>query len=401
VPNLPKVIMAEFSDVRYDARVLKEAKTISENGYFVFLYMYNTSINRRSVYVEGNIKYHVYPFAYRRNNSSNIAIMKKYYEAVVFLIRVNVLILFANARIYHAHNLRFLLSTFLSSILHKGLFVYDAHEIHSEHYENISVKGRIKNGINMIAEKIVLLRCHAFIQASEERAIFIAKKYRIAKPYVINNYVPFRRYSSTSSNLLRNKIKLSSDSIILFYSGGVYADRLLGFENVISALVHYKSIHLVIVGFMNIDIKSRIEQLYNSKSLDDRIHLLPPVENSKLFDYAASADIGLIPLMGLSLNTKLSALNKISEYLMAGLPLLSSNYDNLSNLIYNNPFGQVGETFDINSIKSITYAIDKLIMDERYKKLKPVTFKLSHKVLNWENEEKKIKEIYASIDSTT
>ena len=123
--------------------------------------------------------------------------------------------------------------------------------------------------------------------------------------------------------------------------------------------------------------------------------------NNELLNYAESADFGIIPLMGDSLNTKLSALNKVSEYLMAGLPILCSDYTNLQKIIYSNPVGKVGETFNIDSTDSISKAINSILKNKQYKKLKPNALKLAHEFFNWEKEEEKLINIYATINTTT
>ena len=394
------VIMAEFSDVRYDARVLKESNYLSKNEYFVHLHMYNTSITKKRIHVKGNVKYYEYPFKNRRTNKSKWGVIKKYSEALFFLIRVNSWILFKSSQIYHAHNMKFLLSSFLSAIIHKGKFIYDAHEIHSEHYEKTSAINELKNKLNMLVEKLILSRCDAFIQASEERAAFIEKKYKIPKPFVINNYVPLQ-YFNEKGSLLHDKLGLNPAIPTLFYSGGIYIDRFNGFRNILKALVNFENINFVIVGFMNNEIKIQFDCLIKKYSLIKRIYILPPVNNEDLLEYASCADIGIIPLMGNSLNTKFSALNKVSEYMMAGLPILCSNYDNLRKIVYDNPYGKVGETFDITSSQSISQAIEKALRKENYTEYKKNALMLAHNVFNWENEEVKLKNIYETINTTT
>ncbi len=392
--KLPRVIMAEFSDVRYDARVLKEAHSLSENGFHVHLHMYNTSIDKKKIRQDSNIKFYEYPFKNRRSDATKWGKAKKYAEALFFLLRVNLWIVMHKAEVYHAHNMKFLLPSFLSAILHRAKFVYDAHELHSEHYENTSAKNRLKNRLNMLTEKLVLKRCHAFIQASDERADFIATKYNIPKPHVINNYVPLKHVPATTDNFIKSKLNLDHDSPLLFYSGGIYMDRFYGFENTLKSMKAFPSLNFIIVGFMNNEIRLKFDDIIRSLNLSERVFILPPVPNKELMNYASAADIGIIPLMGSSVNTRLSALNKVSEYLMAGLPLLSTNYDNLNTIIYNNSHGQVGETFDIKSVASIEGAMRKLLDQKKYEKLKPNALKLAHNRLNWENEEKKILDIY-------
>jgi len=389
-----KVIMAEFSDVRFDDRVLKEANTLSKNGYCIILHMYNTSVNKDTKEHKGNIEYFIYGFKSRLYNDTLWSIIKKYFCALKILLKINTWILFHKADIYHAHNLNFLFISFLASIIYKAKLVYDAHEIHSEHYNN-NFNGRIKNKFSEYLEKLILLKCNVFIQASDERAEFIANKYKIPKPFVINNYVPLKDIV-TGNNKLRNELGLENYPI-MFYSGGVYLGGGRKFANIIEALKEIEKIYFIIIGFMNETIKQQIEDLLNSYSLKLKVFILPPVPHNLLFEYASSADIGIIPLAGNSINTKLSALNKVSEYLMSGLPILCSDYENLKKIIYENPIGKIGETFNVESSKSIANAINKIIENDNYKILKYNAVKLAHDYFNWETEEKKLVDIYKSL----
>jgi len=398
VVTMPTVIMAEFSDVRYDARVLKQAKAISGMGFKVQLHMYNTGTDKNYTKVEGNIVYNIYGFSKRNSNKGFISIFNKYFYAFKLLISINSWILSHKADYYHAHNLKFILTSFIASYIYGGKFVYDAHELHSEHYNN-NFSGKIKNYINKCIERVVLTRCHAFIQASDERANYISAKYKIDKPYVINNYVPLKQVSN-SNNRLREELGLDARPII-FYSGGIYLGGGRRLENVIEAVRGIENCYLVIIGFMNDSVRNGLIKLLDSEPLNSRVYILPPKLNCELFDYASSADIGIIPLAGNSINTQYSALNKVSEYLMAGLPILCSNYQNLRNIVYNNSIGQVGETFDVLSIDSIRDAINNIISDENYKRMKNNALDLAIKEFNWEKEETKIKQIYASTHPTT
>jgi glycosyltransferase involved in cell wall biosynthesis len=388
------IIMAEFSDVRFDARVLKEASALAEMGFLVKLHMHDTSIDQDIKLVEGSIEYYIYSFKSRLENNSILGIVKKYLRAITILIKINTWIIFHKSEIYHAHNLKFLFSSYLASIIYKSKLVYDAHEIHSEHYDNKSIKGRIRNKFNEYLEKLILQKCDAFIQASEERADFISKKYKIPRPFVINNYVPFENIAK-GNNKLRQELKLKEHPI-MFYSGGIYLGGGRRLDNVIKAIANIDNIYFVIIGFMNESVKQQLYNMLDKYSLKSKVFILPPKPYELLFEYASSSDFGIIPLAGNSINTKLSALNKISEYLMAGLPILCSDYENLNNIIYHNPVGNVGITFNVYSCESIRDAIIKMKNEYYFSKMKENSLELAKTKLNWENEIGVLKEIYLS-----
>ena len=69
-------------------------------------------------------------------------------------------------------------------------------------------------------------------------------------------------------------------------------------------------------------------------------------------------------------------------------------------MVQKNPVGKVGEVFDVSSIDSISGAIEKILYDNQYEKLKQNATRLAHEHYNWGNEEKKLMGIYETINPT-
>jgi glycosyltransferase involved in cell wall biosynthesis len=394
--NSLSVIMAEFADVRFDARVLKSAQALSRAGYQVDLLMYNASIKRNTRRVENNLIYHEFAFIGKNKTTSFIDRYLRLLRGWLIILKINIWILSHRADVYHAHNLFFLWSSVIMSRLFKAKVVYDAHELHSEAFDKIKIKGLIIDLFSEFYERFLLPHYSAFIQASDERADFISLKYHIPKPYVINNNVPLVPYNG-KTNRIQRECNLPSDSVILFYAGGIYKDGQRRIDVIISALPKLDNVHLVILGFMHEDIQNRLLEMAEELSVGERIHVLPPCSPEEIYDYAASADIGVIPISGNSVNIRMSALNKISEYLMAGLPIASSSYPNLVSIIQNNPIGPVGATFDISSADSIADTIRSILARRAREHFSENARQLAVTSFNWEAEEQKLLAIYRQV----
>jgi len=391
--NSLHVIMAEFTDVRFDARVLKSAQALSRAGFQVDLLMYNASITQNTIRVENNIVYHEFAFIGKNKTTSFVDRFLRLLRGSWIILKINIWVLSHRADVYHAHNLFFLWSSVIMSRLFNAKVVYDAHELHSEAFDKRKIKGLVIDLFSEYYERFLLPYCNAFIQASNERADYISQKYRIPKPHVINNNVPLVPHGGKTCRIQR-ECNLPPDSVILFYAGGIYKDGERRIDMIISALPKLDNVHFVILGFMHVDIQNRLLEMAEELSVGKRIHILPPCSPEEIYDYAASADIGVIPISGNSVNIRMSALNKISEYLMAGLPIACSSYPNLVSIVQNNPIGPVGETFDIFSTDSIADAIRSILARRDKEHFSENARQLAVTSFNWEAEEQKLLNIY-------
>ena len=87
---------------------------------------------------------------------------------------------------------------------------------------------------------------------------------------------------------------------------------------------------------------SDLRSLIASEKVADRIKILPPVPYDELLDWTASADIGLNVLPpDYSLSIRWCLPNKLFEYLMAGLPVLTSELDAVVAVVKANDVGWV------------------------------------------------------------
>lgn len=143
--------------------------------------------------------------------------------------------------------------------------------------------------------------------------------------------------------------------------------------------------------------KNQLESLISSEGLADRVKILPPVPYEELLDWTASADIGLIlhsPDYSLNVRTLLPI--KLFEYLMAGLPVLSSELDAVAEVIKAYDVGQV-----ISSLTPVEVAgaMNALLVDDE------VLTRLRHNALCaasefcWENERQTLIDLYQEVCS--
>lgn len=393
VARHPRVVMAEFSDARFDMRVLRAASALGKEGYSVELLMYNAELKQNRCSRQSAIVMREWSFRNKHRTATRLQRLSRDGRALVILAQMYARALASPADFYHAHNLYFLWAFVIASRIHKGRVIYDAHELHCAHHDEASLVGRVRNRLDEWYERALIPACSAVIEASEERAEFVARHYRIARPWVIRNTVEVRS-AKANRETVRMRFQVPPDAPTLFYSGGVYEGGGRRFGPLFEAVSARPDTHFMMVAFMNDGIRSEIERQVAAYGLVDRVHLVPPVAAQELFDICASCDIGVIPLVGRSLNTKMSALNKVSEYLMAGLALACSDYPNLRHLVFANPVGPIGRTFDPTSGASVANALTDLLQSEHLSEYRRNARELGVRFFNWQQDEARLIQLY-------
>ncbi len=95
---------------------------------------------------------------------------------------------------------------------------------------------------------------------------------------------------------------------------------------------------------------------------EQKVIILEPVPEKDLISAAAFADVGIIPYVGPSLNHVYCCPNKLSQYMQAGLAVLSNELEFISEVI--NRF-QCGLTYDARKPETLIEAIRLLIADPK------------------------------------
>ncbi|WOH68183.1 glycosyltransferase family 4 protein [Bradyrhizobium sp. BWA-3-5] len=96
--------------------------------------------------------------------------------------------------------------------------------------------------------------------------------------------------------------------------------------------------------------------------LDKRIFFHDAVVESQLVSAAAEADVGIIPYDPADINNRFACPNKFSQYLAAGLPIISTPIKYVSSLVRANDLGAI---FDFAGSPSLADAVNSLLDEGR------------------------------------
>jgi glycosyltransferase involved in cell wall biosynthesis len=107
--------------------------------------------------------------------------------------------------------------------------------------------------------------------------------------------------------------------------------------------------------------------------------------------YCMSASLGVVIYQNTGLNNYYTAPNKLYEYMQAGLPVASSDFPALKEVVEGY---DLGCTFDPEEPESIAEAINLVLAyGQRYDTMRRNALEAA-KIFNWENESRKLLDIY-------
>ncbi|MCX4591944.1 glycosyltransferase [Streptomyces sp. NBC_01549] len=344
-----KIVMAVVSDLRSDARVRREAASLAADGHQVRVVGFDSGVARRDRLVEEGVLYDVLPFPRR-----NLPRLLRLALAGVGLLRASLLIIRGKPDVVHCHNLHLSLPALLCARRHRAALVYDAHEL-----EACMHRWPVRQVIERW-ERTVWRRSRARITTNPSRAAYLEKLHG-SRPVVVGNY-PRTPDAGVEPKDLRCRLGIPRDRFVLIFQGGFYLDSRC-FDTVAAALRDLPEWHWVIIGFGRDDSVRKLHEIVAECGIEYRTSILPAVPVDQLLSYTAAADVGVVALTNAHLNCYLGDTNKLFEYLMAGLPVVGSDFPEVRRAVLGNGVGPVGALFDPSSSASVARALREVAHD--------------------------------------
>lgn len=364
--------MIVFNDIRTDARVTKEAETLVAAGYDT------TVISVEGRKFDGQRK----PLGFRVIEVSVPAALKKRglptpaylllrlaYYAFLYL-KVIGIAWRTRAKVYHAHDVNTLPIGWLVSRLHGAKLVYDAHEIST----NREGYGPVRWLVEAV-ERSITSSVDAMITTTDMRADHFRTAYKIPKPIVLQNrptLYPFGR-----SSTIRDTLRLTLDLPIVLYQGVIQGGR--GMHNIVEVSRRVVGAYFVFIG--DGPQAAEIDRLIAAPDLRGRVFRISTVPLEELPRYTCSADIGLQVLRNTCFNHYSTDSNKLFEYVMAGVPVVASNFPEIARIASKH---EIALLVDPHSIDEVVAAVQKLVTDVSLRKRLADNAIAARSDLSWE-----------------
>ncbi len=389
VPSPDKVSMHVRGIARTDFRVMREATALVEAGFSVSIVDVE---NERSRPVAEDIrgvciKHIIRPQMFIPARFKPWFLIK----AAQMIILGTVQLLRTRADIYHAHDVMALPACYLAARLRRKPLIFDAHELPLD--EPGIIRWRRLSALSIRVLGRMLQHCAGVITTSPYYAQEIRNCYHVPEVALVCNVPTYRVVGK--SDRLRQHLGLGPEVRIALYQGYLQPDRSL--DRLIRAAVFLeRDTVIVMMGKGDGATLSQLEALIASEGVADRVKILPPVPYEELLDWTASADIGLIVYApDYMLNVQMMLPNKLFEYLMAGLPVLTSSLDAIVAVINTYDVGQVVTSL---APANIGAAINSMLADhEALARMSCNALKAAKDEFYWEKESQELIRLYQNI----
>jgi glycosyltransferase involved in cell wall biosynthesis len=383
-----EVCMFVLGAARNDVRVMRAATALTAGGYKVSVVDIEHERTRpaEEEFRGISLKHVLVPGW----SVSSRGLKPRFFVHAMFVtIRSLLLLLRTSADIYHAHDETALPFCYVAALLHRKPLIFDAHEVPTSALSenHIRMKSLLKRCFLLLVP-----HCRAVISISPSIVAEFRKRYRCQEVCLIRNIPEYQVVPK--SDRLRCHLGLDSNIRIALYQGNLQPDR--GLDRLIrSAAFLERNVLLVLMGRSVRDMQSQLEALIASEGTGDRVKIVAPVPYKDLLDYTASADLGLIFYSPDYLEVQMYLPNKIFEYIMAGLPILSSQVNAVAEVIKTYDVGQILPSFAPDKIGE---AINILLADRvALDRMRRNALRASQQDLNWKKEGQQLIQLYQSI----
>ncbi len=283
----------------------------------------------------------------------------------------------------HCHDTPLLPMGVLLAWVFGGKVIYDAHELESDK----NGQSGLMSTVTRLVEKACWSGVNGFISVSNSILRWYEQNFSVkASALLLNSPIISVSHSSVgNSRYFHDLYKIPNESLLFVYLGLFVPGR--GIEKLLQVFSDNKvTAHVVFVG--RGPQRTLIEQY---ASIHSNVHVHDAVPHGQVVELVRSADYGLCMVENVSLSDYYSLPNKLFEYAFAGVPVLASNFPDMSELIDQYGLGVVAD----NEVDSIAQVVLSLQSAKRQQVEADLT------ELGWDAQAEKLRSLYRSLLTPT
>lgn len=392
-----KILMVLSSDLLYpylDGRVYKEAKSLVKNGFCVTVLCKGYKKGLPEVEMYNGIKIVRLHSRYSTTNSVFVLKFISYFDFILKFIWNG---LKTSCDYVHCHDADTLPIGVGIKLFSFKKLIYDTHELATR-----MNKPKYHEVIFTIIEKSMFRFCDIIISANDSRIEVMKRLYpKELEDKRIVSISNFPEISELNHNEIRKtyrgEYRLRKDEIVFLYQGGLGEDY--GITEIIEAvnlLKNKEKIKLFILGggYYLAKLENQVKKL----NLEKIVIFTDYVKKEEVIKYGAMTDVGLVAYKNTCLNRYYCAPNKLYEYMLAKCAVLGPNFPGMIKDIEGN---DIGKTCDFSNPDDIAEKLNWFLENkEMVEEMKQKAYILVIERYNWENEAKKLYELYEKLEES-
>ena len=279
--------------------------------------------------------------------------------------------------VIHCNDLDTLLVGILAKLKYKCRVVYDAHEFWPV---SDSLCTWVDTTFFSLIERILIRKVDAVVTVNPLLAEEIRRVYHLKQVYSVPNVEPWivDRPAAAKSAMT----ELAAGRVKFLFQGRFTIAR--GIEELIRAWAEVDSSKaaLFLRGPANTWRKEALELAAQLGVLGKGVYFLDSVNEDQLVSAAAEADVGLIPYLPLALNERLCCPNKLSQYLHAGLMVVTNDLPYVRSVLDEASAGMHYTSGDLSTLVDVVHRIaaDPQIL----RQCKENARRFAHDRFNWQ-----------------
>ena len=243
-----------------------------------------------------------------------------------------------DADIYYAHNIDTLLPVYNVATRSNKKLVFDSMEFHSDMGDSQTA---LESEVTRKIESKCLPVCQLVTTSSDN----VAEE--LKSIYFLSNVLPLYNVPFTQEILSHKAV----GGFSLYWRNSTIGLGQRGLGDILEALCLIPpDIKLNIQGRMPVDGGSQLYNLIESLGLKDRVVIHPPCLPHEAVLMASKYSVGLCPEIATSQNQRLTVSNKMFDYFMAGLPVISSDLPGLRAVIERSNAGITFKSGDVRDL---------------------------------------------------
>jgi glycosyltransferase involved in cell wall biosynthesis len=303
---------------------------------------------------------------------------------ILFNLLVFFKILFRSYELIHFRGIVVIPSVLLRQLFRKSILIYDAHEYYAGHtlFENHPLRRAF--WLNM--ERWIIPCLNTAITVSEPLADLFKQRYSRLRRIEVIRSLPSMQIMEKPGGV--NHLRNNKYSLIVFH-GYFLPGRAL--EKMIAALAELKSLSCRLALIGEGPLQNSLQNLIVKYGLEETVIFHPMIATKELIPFIAGADLGLVLSEPDCLNSSYALPNKFFEYIMAGVPALTSDIPTLR--MYVDKY-DIGRAINPENARNIAEAIREMLSDPDQLKVWKTNCISAARELNWENESYRLMKMY-------